>query len=186
MSSTAAPYGLRPAYHPSGTIRPKDGTIATGLNTNVFQYSPVQLLAAGTLGLAAAGARAIGTFLGVEFTPPDGRRRVSNFWPANQAATEIVAYYTDDPYITYMIQGNAPVPLTGMGQQYDWSANDTNAGSTVTGNSNVSLNVSSAAANAGLRVVGLVPGPDNIWGDAFTDVLVQISEHQFVADIASV
>lgn len=186
MSSTAAPFGLRPALHPSGTIRPRAATIASGLASNIYQYSPVQYLAAGQIQLAAAGARAIGTFLGVEYTPSDGRRRVSNIWPTGQVATDIVAYITDDPQIVYEIQGNAPVPLTGMGQQYDWSTNDTNAGSLVTGLSNVSLNVASAAANAGVRVVGITPGPDNDFGDAFTIVQVQISEHQFVADIASV
>jgi hypothetical protein len=48
------------------------------------------------------------------------------------------------------------------------------------------LDVASAAANAGVRVIGLVPGANNNWGDSFPWVLVQFSQHQYVADIASV
>jgi hypothetical protein len=34
-----------------------------------------------------------------------------------------------------------------------------------------------------MRVIGITPGPDNAWGDAYTIVQVQISEHQDVATI---
>jgi hypothetical protein len=101
-------------------------------------------------------------------------------------ATQIDAYLTEDPNIVYQIQANATLARTAVGAQYDWSTNDTNAGNTVTGLSTVSLDVASAAANAGLRVLGLTPGPDNDWGDAFPIVDVQLSEHQFVATIAAI
>jgi hypothetical protein len=39
--------------------------------------------------------------------------------------------------------------------------------------------------NASLRVIDAAPGPDNIFGDSFTIVQVQISEHQNVADRAA-
>lgn len=183
MSATAAPFGLRPVYHPSGSIRPVAATIASGLATNIFQYSPVQYVAAsGAIALAAAGARAVGCFMGVEFTPADGRRRYSNTWPANQVATEIVAYITQDPFIIYEIQGNGPVAQDDIGECQDWTTNDTNAGNTTTGLSTVALTTPTAAAIAGLQVVGLAPYVDNAWGDAFTIVQVQIAEHQFNAD----
>ncbi|WP_455363590.1 hypothetical protein [[Eubacterium] cellulosolvens] len=183
MSSVASPWGLRPAWHPSGVIRQALGTIASGYATTIYQFSPVQIAATGELNAAAAGARAVGVFLGVEWTGTDGRRRLSNQWEASTAGTDIVAYYTFDPDLVYEIQANASVAIAGMGQQYDWSAL---AGSAVTGLSSVSLDVASAAANAGLRVVGLNPGPDNAWGDSFPLVQVQIAEHQYRADVASV
>lgn len=191
MSSTAAPFGLRPVYHPSGTVRPKAAQIISGYANNIFQYSPVQFSAAGYMQLAAAGGRAVGCFMGVEYTPNDGRRRVANTWPAGQVATQtgpsgIVAYYTEDAVITYELQANAALAIAAMGQQYNWTVNDTTAGNTTTGLSNVALDVASAAANANVRVVGITPGPDNDWGDAFTIAQVQISQHQYVADIASV
>jgi hypothetical protein len=152
----------------------------------------VGYVAAGSIALAAAGgtgvAGAVGAFQGVEYTPTvAGSRRVySNTWPASMAATDIVAYLTEDPYIVYQIQANATIDMTSVGNQYDWSTNDTNAGNTTTGISSVSLNVASAAANAGLRVLGLTGGPDNDWGDSFPIVDVQLSEHQFVATIAAI
>lgn len=183
MSSVASPFGLRPANHPSGILRPALGTILSGYGTNIFQFSPVAIAADGTLTAAAPGARIVGAFMGVEYTATDGRRRVGNMWPASTVATEIVAYYTEDPLMIYEIQADAPILQLHFGQQFDWNAL---AGNTTTGLSSVSLDVGSAAANAGLRVIGVNPAPDNIIGDLFTIAQVQISEHQYVADIASV
>lgn len=192
MSALAAPFGLRPSYHPSGTIRPTSSTIASGYNTNIFQGAPVGYIADGTIAASPAGGNgvtgAVGAFQGVEYTPSvAGSRRVySNTWPANMAADEIVAYLTEDPTIVYQIQANATLTRAAVGQQYDWSANGSANGNTTTGLSTVSLDVASAAANAGLRVLGLTPGADNDWGDAFPILDVQLSEHQFVATIASI
>lgn len=183
MSATAAPFGLRPVYHPSGQIRPVAASIASGLATNIFQYSPVAFVAAsGTIALAAAAARAVGVFMGVEFTPADGRRRLSNTWPANQVATEIVAWITQDPQILYEIQANGSLAQDDIGECANWSVNDTNAGSTITGLSTVSLTTPPAAVIAGLQIVALAPYVDNAWGDAFTIVQVYIAQHQMFPD----
>jgi hypothetical protein len=191
VSTVAAPFGLRPTFHPSGTIRPNAATIASGYNTNIFQFSPIGFIATGVIAMTAVGgtgvAGACGSFQGVEYTPTNGRRVLSNTWPANQVATEIVAYITQDPYITYAIQANASLTLAqAMGNQYDWTVNDSTAGNTTTGLSNVALDAASAAANASMRVVGLTPGPDNAYGDAFPILDVQLSEHQFVATVAAI
>lgn len=183
MSTTSAPFGLRPSYHPSGEVRPRAATIASGYANNIFLYSPVAY-SAGTVELAAAGARAIGCFMGCAYTPTDGRRRYSNSWPAATVATDIVAWITDDPTIIYEIQGNGSLALEDIGEQADWSANTTASGNTTTGLSSVTLDTATLtnAGNAGLRIVGISVGPDNAFGDAFTVVQVQISEHQNVAD----
>lgn len=187
MSAVAAPFGLRPAFKSGGIVAsiPLEHTILSTYNVNIFLGAPVKIVASGYMELAAAGDRAVGIFQGVEYTETaTGRRVVSNKWIAGTTATEIKAYYTIDPYITYEIQANAALTIAAMFQQYDWST--ATAGNTTTGLSEVSLNVASAAANAGLRVVGIIKGPDNDWTDAFPIVLVQFSEHQLVADIASV
>lgn len=186
MSNLASPFGLRPAFHPSGVIRPARGSLASGLASNIFQYQPIQMLTTGLLQPAAAGARAIGVFMGVEWTDSDGRRRYSNKWTASTTGTDIVVYYTEDQQIVYEIQANATLTRAAIGDQYDWSAA---SGNTVTGLCSQSLNVASAAgaaASAGLRVIGLNPAPDNDWGDAFPIVQVQISEHQYTADIVAI
>jgi hypothetical protein len=186
MSAENFPFGLRPSYHPSGTIRPTAGTIATTYATNIFQFAPVALAADGTLTAAAAGARAVGSFQGCEFTSV-GRRFYLNYWPENTAATEIVAYFTEDPAIVYQVQANATLAITNVGSQLDWTANGDANGSLGTGLSTVGADVATitAVGSAGLRILGLAPYIDNAWGDAFPVIEVQISEHQFVADLVA-
>ena len=186
MSSTASPYGLVPVNHPSGVVRPFAMTILTGYASTIYANSPVKIVASstgeGTIALAAPGDSFIGTFQGVEWTDSDGRRRVSNKWTGATAGTDIVAYVTIDQSITFEIQSNAALAVTDIGKQYDFSAA---AGNTTTGLSSQTLDVASAAANAGLRLIGIVPGPDNNWGDTYVNALVQISEHQNTATVAA-
>jgi hypothetical protein len=187
MSSVSQPFGLRPVYSPSGTVRPTAYSILTGYAANILQNQPVKIVTSstgeGTIAAAAIGDRFIGTFQGVEFTDSDGRRRVSNKWTASQAGTDIVAYVTLDPTIVYEIQSNAALAVTDIGKQYDFTTIGT--GSTVVGISQMMLDVASAAANASFRLIGITPGPDNNWGDAYVIAQVQISEHQNVADVAA-
>lgn len=187
MSSVSQPFGLRPVYSPSGTVRPTAYSILTGYASNILQNQPVKIVTSstgeGTIAAAAIGDRFIGTFQGVEFTDTDGRRRVSNKWTASLAATDIVAYVTLDPTIVYEIQSNAALNVTDIGKQYDFTTIGT--GSTVVGISQMMLDVASAAANASFRLIGITPGPDNNWGDTYVIAQVQISEHQNVADVAA-
>jgi hypothetical protein len=185
MSSTSKPFGLRPSYSPSGVIRPTAYTIASGYAANILQGQPVKIAADGTLQAAAIGDRFIGSFQGVEFTDSDGRRRVSNKWTANTVATEIVAYATLDPTLTYEIQASGPISTADIGSQADTTT--ITAGSTVTGLSAVMLDAGTLtnSGNAQLRIVGIPTGSDNAPGDAFTIVQVQVSEHQNVADRAA-
>jgi hypothetical protein len=184
MSSASAPFGLRPAFHPSGTIRPKMGTVASAYGENIFMNGPVKFVEAdGTLGNADPTERAVGVFQGVEYTNAQGRQVVSNYWPSGttpKANTPIMAYYTDDPWITYEIQGNGSITQANMGHYADWTAL---SGNTATGLSTVMLDTATILATInGLQIVGFTPGPDNELGDAFTVVQVQIAEHQFVAN----
>lgn len=185
MSTTSQPFGLRPAYSPSGVLRPTAYSIATGYSSNILQNQPVKIGADGTVQAAAIGDRFIGTFQGVEFTDSDGRRRVSNKWTASQAGTDIVAYVTLDPTIVYEIQANGTIAKTDIGSQADFTT--ITAGSTVTGLSALMLDTATLtnSGNASVRIIDLAPGPDNAFGDAYTIVQVQISEHQNVADRAA-
>lgn len=184
MSSTSAPFGLRPSFSPSGILRPTSAnTILTGYSSGILQNQPVKIETDGSIAAAAIGNRFVGTFQGVEYTDTLGRRVVSNQWVASTAATAIVAYYTSDPSIVYEIQSNAALNLTDIGKQYDFTT--ITAGSTTTGLSALMLDVASSAANASLRVIGLAPYIDNAWGDTYVIAQVQISEHQMVADIAA-
>jgi hypothetical protein len=166
-------------------VRPTAYELASGYAANILQNQPVKIGTDGTIQAAAIGDRFIGTFQGVEFTDSDGRRRVSNKWTASTSGTEIVAYVTLDPTIVYEIQANGSIAVTDIGKQADFTA--ITAGSTVTGLSALMLDTATLtdSGNASLRVIDVAPGPDNIFGDSFTIVQVQISEHQNVADRAA-
>ncbi len=184
MSSVASPFGLKPAFHPSGIIRQQLSTIVSGFGENIFQFAPVRLDdVTGALRPAsnATAENVLGVFAGVEFTGTDGRRRVGNFWEANTVGTEIVAYYVGDPLMVYEIQGDGPILQANVGDMADYNAL---AGNLTTGLSSVSLNTGSLGnVAATLRVVGVNPAADNVVGDLFTIAQVQIAEHAFQSNV---
>ena len=72
MSNVASPFGLKPAFHPSGTIRQAVQTIASGYNADIFHFGPVIVAADGTLtNPALLGDAIVGVFNGVECTGQD-------------------------------------------------------------------------------------------------------------------
>lgn len=184
MSSTSQPFGLRPAYSPSGTVRPTAYTILTGYSTGILQNQPVKLGTDGSVQAAAVGDRFIGTFQGVEYTDSNGRRVEANKWTASTAGTDIVAYVTLDPTIVYEIQADGAVALTDIGKQADFTVA---SGSAIVGISTQMLDTATLtdSGNASLRIIGIASGPDNAVGDSYTIVQCQISEHQNVADRAA-
>ena len=190
MSSTSAPFGLRPAFHPSGLDRAQAlaNGIVSGYASAILKGQPVQYgttANSGTIGtiLPATTSGAIaGAFAGVEWTDSTGRRRVSNYWPANTSylTGSCVAYFYNDNNIVYEIQADATLAQTAIGNEYPFS--NITAGSTVTGLSQCTLAAGSPAGNATqsqMRVVDIAPYPGNDWGDAFPIVRVVVSQSQF-------
>jgi hypothetical protein len=185
MSSTNAPFGLRPAFHPSGLDRAQAlaNGIASAYSSDILKGQPVKYLTAGTIAAAAAGDAFAGAFAGVEWTDTTGRRRVSNYWPANTAyqTGSCVAYFYNDPNIVYEIQADGSLAQTSLGDEADLS--NTTAGSNVTGLSQCTLSTTlkGAGNNGQMRIVDLAPLVDNAWGDSYTVVRAQISNPQFSA-----
>lgn len=191
MSSANAPYGLRAAYHETGGViraRTIINGIASGYATGIFQGCGVKLVTGGTIELAGVSDPFVGAFIGCQYTPSAGARPVfSNQWPASTTyiTTEpMYAWFYDDPQIVYNIQSAGSVAQTAIGDQADFATRVTNGGNTTTGYSNdrISTTLAGAAAQALLRIVDLYYGPDNAWGDSFTQVSVMIAEHQYLAD----
>ena len=183
MSNTVnAPFGLQPVYHASGFVRPQQMTMTDNYANNILQYQPVKI-AAGVVAPVTGTEAYVGTFMGVEFTDSDGRRRVSNKWVGGNVGTNLVAYITLDPQIVYQIQSTAAINIDDIGEQFDFGT--PTAGSLTTGLSTATLDAGSSAANAQMRLIGITPGADNNWGDTYVICQVQISEHQNVALIAA-
>ena len=196
MSSTNAPFGMRPAFHPSGLDRAQalangiqsvstSGNVSSGYATTILKGQPVKYNAGGSLNVAAAGDAFVGCFAGVEWTDSTGRRRISNYWPASESfiTGSTVAYFYNDPNIVYEIQTDATMAQTDLNAQFDFS--NATAGSTTTGLSQATLGVSTRTTSsvAQMRVVDIAPYPDNAWGDSYVIVRVTVSNHQNVATI---
>lgn len=183
MSSTSAPFGLRPAFHPSGLDRAQAlaGGIASGYSSNILKGQPVKYVTAGTIQPAAAGDAFVGAFAGVEWTDTTGRRHVSNYWPASTAyqTGSCVAYFYADQNIVYEIQTDGSVAQTAIGDEADLS--NTTDGSTATGLSAATLSATLVGSgnSAQCRILDIAPYVDNNWGDNYVIVRVNISEYQF-------
>lgn len=191
MPSTSAPFGLRPAFHPSGLDRAQalangiqavstSGNVSAGYATTILKGQPVKMDTGGYIVVAAAGDAFLGAFAGVEWTDSTGRRRVSNYWPANESflVGSVVAYFYSDPNIVYEIQTDGTVAQSVIGGEADLS--NTTAGSTTTGLSQATLsNTVAGSGTAQMRIIDIAPYPDNAWGDSFVIVRATIAEYQF-------
>lgn len=182
MSATSAPFGFRPAYHPKGLDRARKYTIASAYGTAIFKGQPVILNTNGTITVGTAAADLMGVFAGVEFTDANGKRNLQPNWPASQVATDIVAWVYDDQDIVYEVQSDGSIAQTAVGDQADVS--NVATGSALTGLSQCTLSATLAGAGvqAQFRIVGFGQQVDNVPGDAFTIVQVQLARSQLVSN----
>ena len=183
MSTTYKPFGMKPAYHPSGLDRATqfvgtnsfqaatDNTYSApyGLTTgqSFYQYQPVGINSSGQLvpaATAAATSRMFGVFDGVEFTDSQGRRSVAK-WASKatlDASTQIIFWVFSDPALVYEAQCNGSVATTAIGQEYNFDAtNNPTVGYSIgnggAGFSQTALAATSVAlgAQGQVKVVGL-------------------------------
>lgn len=199
MSATSAPFGLRPAFHPSGLDRAAalangiqavstSGNVSAGYASNILKGQPVKMNTAGYIEVASSGDAFLGAFAGVEWTDATGRRRVSNYWPANESfqVGSVIAYFYQDANIVYEIQAAGSLTQAAIGDEFDIT-NET-AGSTTTGLSQATLGTTAAGSGNAkqMRVIDLAPYPDNAWGDAYTIVRAVISESQYAGTVNAI
>jgi hypothetical protein len=195
MSATSAPFGLRPAYFPTGLERAQAlaNGITSGYGTSILkgqavQYSPNAGVILPVLDTTTNSGQVSGAFAGVEWTDTTGRRRVSNYWPASTTAIagSVVAYFYNDQQIVYEIQTDGTMAQTAVGNEANLS--NFTAGSTTTGLSQMTLSASLAGSGsaAQFRIVDLAPYVDNNWGDPYVIVRVQVSKPQFVATVNAI
>jgi hypothetical protein len=189
MSATSAPFGLRPAFFPTGLERAQAlaNGITSAYSADILKGQPVKYNN-GVINEVTSTEAFVGAFAGVEWTDTTGRRRVSNYWPAltSYQTGSCVAYFYNDPLIVYEIQADGAVAQTSIGDNANFS--NLTAGSNVTGLSQCTMSSSLTGSSTfgQLRIVDLAPYPDNAWGDAYTIVRVQVAEHQFVATLNAI
>jgi hypothetical protein len=184
MATTFKPFGLKPAYHPSGLDRatpfvgtnsytPGSGDFTAPYSLSAgqafYQYQPVAVNASGQLTIAAAAAASgtvYGVFDGVEFTDSQGRRSVAK-WASKatlDASTQIIFWIFSDPELVYEAQANGSITTAGIGSQYNFetdagygTADGYSIGNGGAGFSTTALNNAAVASGAQgqVRVVGL-------------------------------
>jgi hypothetical protein len=190
MSLVSSPYGLDPISSQEGfatrTLRIQKG-IASGYATSIFKNGPVVILpATGTIAAVTNSTQAVFAVLdGVEYTPLGGRPTESPFWPAGMVVDPnydfmVYVHPVQASTMRFRVQATGPIPQSGLGKEYNFS--NFNAGNTVTGLSQLTLNPTPVGAgnNGQCTVVEFFDntGIYGTIGDAFTDVIVTIDSTQ--------
>lgn len=185
MANINAPRGLTPVRHLSGMSwngATNDYPIASGYNVSLYIGDPVKAVTGGTIERAEPGDVILGVFRGCSYSSTDINQGTHPFqktyWKAGTQAADAMAVVVDDPGVIFEVQANGVLAADGVFANADLAAG---AGSTLTGISGFQLDVATLAATAAqLRILRLVPRPDNAFG-ANAKVEVLINEHTFKA-----
>jgi hypothetical protein len=184
--TVSGPSGLVPVKLVSGVPFvgvTRQYSIASGYNTNIFNGDAVKLVTGGTVerDTADAAMTPMGVFLGCTYTDPSlGYQLFSQYYPANTAASDIMAYVADGTDVLFKVAilsssaGATPVigdlAITDLGANVAMINND---GDTATGNSRCGISDTTATTNTlPLRIVELVEETKNSSG-GFTEALVK-------------
>src|SRR5210317_1318126 len=147
MANKDAAFGLK-AIGKVGQNRDNQGlseySIAASA-TAIYQWDPVQMLATGTVGVAAAGDVLLGSLNGVFYTDASTSKPTwANHLAASNTATDIVGFVSDDPYERFEIQCSSTLPIASINGLMDLATYA--AGSAPNYQSKVELN-STAVSN---------------------------------------
>lgn len=190
MTNANSPVGLRPIRHRHGSrIVQNPYSIAAAYATKIHRGTIVELTGTSMQIQVAAADNPdnLGVFAGCEYNNAQGKRIFSKYWPADSAATEIIAHVWDDPQLIFEAQygiaaGETPA-VTDLGTGIKWVVG---TGSDVTGLSGLYLDhANKATTNTQLRLERLVPRDDNTMGD-FAKFEVSFMEHALGNVVAGV
>ena len=146
--------------------------------TAIYQGDPVEMLATGTIGVAAAGdTLLLGPLTGVFYTDASTSKPTwANHLNASNTATDIVGFVSDDPYERFEVQSDGATAAADVGLNADIVYA---AGSSPDYVSKVELDFSDQkTATAQLRIMGISKDPSNdTAGSANVNLVVMINEH---------
>jgi|TARA_R110002124_G_scaffold73542_4_gene197253 hypothetical protein len=188
------PYGLKPVKMISGS--PYNGVtrqyrIASAYATDIFYGDVVKLVTGGTVerDTADAAMTPIGVFMGCTYTDPStSQPTFKQYWPASTVASDARAFVVDATDVLFKVAVISSAATTTPIVMADLAITDIganvqmvdNTGSTVTGNSKIAIDDTSATTNTfPLRVVDVVTETKTS-STAFPEVLVKwCAGHQF-------
>ena len=196
MSATSAPRGLKPIGLLGGMPfagSTREFLIKSGYATAIFNGDVVGLADTANSTddgylvreAVASEVNPIGVFLGCSYTDPNtGQLTFNQYYPGSIAASDIKAVVSANPFTLYEVQADDAIAQTQLGMTADLV--QTQAGSTVTGNSGIQLDASTASVGGECwKIVDFVERVGSTIGDAKTDVIVMMNqtEHAFLADV---
>jgi len=192
--TVSAPYGLKPVNLIGGQVfagATRQMEIASGYATSIFYGDLVKRITSGTIELdnGTTTATPCGVFLGVSFTNGStGQVQFQQFYPASQAiksGSKIFAVVADDPDTLFQVVScSATTTVAGMGIAAIGSniALIQNAGSTVSGNSQVAIDEGTQTTTNTLpiRIIDVVRETAT-GADTFVEFIVKINAtmHQY-------
>ena len=183
MANKDAAFGLRPIGK-VGQNRDNQGLSEYDISASasaIYFNDPVEILAAGTIGVAAATDALLGSLGGVFFTDAStSKPTFANHLDASNTATDIKGFVSDDPYERFEIQADGATAAADVGLNADIVYA---AGSSPDYVSKVELQTSDQkTGTAQLRILGISKDPDNnTAGSANVNLVVLINEHQLKA-----
>ena len=195
MSTTSAPRGLKPIGILGGAAfvgSTREYLIKSGYSTAIFNGDVVGFADVANSTddghlvreTAASEVNPIGVFLGCSYTDPNtSQPTFRQYYPGSISASDIKAVVAVHPHTLYEVQADGAVAQTSLGMTIDLV--QTSAGSTITGNSGLQADASTASVGGELfKIVDFVNRPGSSIGDAYTDLVVMLSpaENAFLTD----
>jgi hypothetical protein len=185
MANKDAAFGLKPIGK-VGQNKDAQGlseyTIAASTSSAIYQNDPVKAASTGAIDVAAAGDALLGSLNGVFYTDSSTSKPTwATHLQANNAATDIVGFVSDDPYERFEIQVNSTFAVTSVFNNADIAYT---AGDSANYVSKVELDNSTVSTNsAQIRVIGVTKDDENNQKDNATtysanvNVVGIINEH---------
>ena len=190
MANIDAPFGLRPIAKlgsaPGGTTGTTKYRISSGASA-LFTGDPVKLKADGSIevkgGAGAITGAISGVFMGCFYTDPTtSKPTFRNNYPDGLAATDAIAFISDDVNQLYIAQQDAnDIGAADLGNNAEMIMA---AGSTTTGMSKAEIDSSTAAtgnATYMLKILDFYDTPSNDTTAANSVLVVKINNHQLAA-----
>ena len=179
MANKDSAFGLRPIGK-VGQNRDNQGLSEYDISASasaIYFNDPVEILAAGTIGVAAATDTLLGSLGGVFFTDAStSKPTFANHLDASNTATDIKGFVSDDPYERFEVQADGATAAADVGLNADIVYA---AGSSPNYVSKVELDHSDLkTGTAQLRVLAISKDiENNEAGSANVNLVVMINEH---------
>ena len=188
MSTTNAPYGLRPINRTDGM--PYAGATSqylidpAGLGSNLFYGQAVIINASGYIALATATGvdlttnnlggdtlGAWGVFVGASYINSQGQQIYGQYYPSGTTGV-VTAYVITDPNVTFQAQLSGQVTQAALGANTFFAAvQSTSTGNTRTGNSTSALESTVVTTAAAFKIIGFA----SPLTDTYTEVFVKFN-----------